>query len=207
MHVRISAHPRGRDFVTSITAPFPGRSIIYPTSAGCASFLVKGITLISSSTIKPRDGLFLLSPCCHRKKETTQDVRSGLQIGFAVARQPGSKEKPRYRPILLINNFYFCSQYVPLKIPECLEFLILLGPEVMALYRHSTLAQHSLLRSEVGRPQGEGANTHTLFQDGKHSEQRISKTQTWSVEGFKYTYSIYINLLYRISTYWFPCDL
>lgn len=62
-----------------------------------------------------------------RLEKIWSGVRARLQ---SCANKPGSKDTPHHRPVFFINNFYFCPQYVPLKIPKSLEFLTLLGPEV-----------------------------------------------------------------------------
>lgn len=109
--------------------------------------------------------------------------------------------------MLLINNFYFCSQYVPLKIPKCLEFLILLGPEVKALYGNTQPWRIALSRGAKFEGLRERERTLTPYSEMGNTVNKELVKHRFSVEGFKYTYSIYINLLYRISTYWFPCDL
>lgn len=149
------------------------------TSADCASIPVKGIMLLSSSTIKTH--WWTVSPLILLLWK--DKYNRGLEIKSRVIgrlhswpHRPGSKEKPYYRPILLINNFYFCSQYVPLKIPKCLELLILLGPEVTALYRNT---QPWLVAPSWGASSKASGreNWHSrLVPRWETQKQRISKT-------------------------------
>lgn len=148
INLRTSSPRRGCDWLT-LLLPFWEGPHTNPTLNTCSSHILPGqrFILIRSWTVKASEDVSPLPGLWKEKGGLGLQLRCSDRRASQLPQVARSEEKPHDTPGLIIDDFYFCSHYVPLKIPKCLEFLIPLGPEVTALYGNTGPWLSSPLRS------------------------------------------------------------